>query len=221
MAWKTYIQPILRITKSRRAADSISTLALPPHVNIQKIAVAENGATYVTGYKVTQSDQAIKPEPGFAAIYNADGRLISDLGAETPEYVAAMTRILDGDLIAGDDGRFYVLNDKEVRVVTQSGEIATTWKITKPQKDGIAMRIDESKRTVSVAVYAILKGNPGFANTSWPTAFLYNAQTGEPRGTYTFDTALTGTIVCFNAQDGYTLGAVDNSMKAFDIVPIR
>jgi hypothetical protein len=208
--------------KSDGTVDSIYTLALPPHVSLKKIAVAENGTTYVIGYKVIQTDQATKPEPGFAAIYNADGKLIRDLSAETPEYDlnATMTRILDGDLIAGDDGRFYVLGDKEVRSVTQSGEVAATWKITKPQQDGMALRIDESKGTVSVIVYALRK-KPRLPDTLWPTAFLYDAHTGDLRGTYAFDPALTGDIVCYNAQDGYTLGALDNGMKAFDIVPIR
>jgi hypothetical protein len=209
--------------KDDGTVENISSLALPPHVSINKIAVTENGISYVIGYKVTQKDQVTKPEPGFAAIYNADGKLIRDLSAETADYdlPGTMTRILDGDLIAGDDGRFYVLGDKEVRVVTQSGEVSAAWKVTKPQQDGMALRIDESKGTVSVAVYALRKGKQGWADTLRPTAFLYNSQTGDLRGTFTFDADLTGTILCYNAHDGYTLGAVDGAMKAFDIVPAQ
>lgn len=85
----------------------------------------------------------------------------------------------------------------------------------------MASRIDESKGTVSIIVYDLRKGKPGWADILWPTAFLFDAHTGDLRGTYAFDPALSGGIVCFNAQDGYSLAAVDNGMLALDIVPIR
>ena len=211
--------------KDDGTVDAINSLSLPPHVEIEKIAVAGNGNTFVTGHKVTQADQtqATKPEPGFAAIFNADGHMLRDLSADEPEYdvPGSMKHLIEGDLIAGDDGRFYTLSDREVRIVTQSGEIAATWKVTKPEKDGMALRIDESKGTVSVAIYAPRKRKPGAMDVLWPTTILYNAQTGDLRGTYTFDSTTTGSIACYSGQNGYTMGGVDNRMKAFDIVPVR
>lgn len=52
-------------------------------------------------------------------------------------------------------------------------------------------------------------------------AITLNAQTGERQGDFEFGTDTTGSVLCFNARDGYSLMAVDGQMAAKDIVPIR
>jgi hypothetical protein len=80
--------------------------------------------------------------------------------------------------------------------------------------------VDYSKGIVSV-LHFTGHPKPGEATEVDTRALLLNAQTGELRGDFVFDPTTTGTVTCFNAQDGYSLGAIDDRLEAKDIVPIH
>lgn len=204
--------------KSDGSVDGISSLLLPPHVSIQRIAVTDSGIIFVSGYRVAQQRSA-KPEPGFAAIYSADGKTIRDLSAGAPSHPAD-NRISDGDLIAGDDGRFYLLGGDAVRVFSATGEPIASLKFTKPSPKAIAARVDEWQGTVSVLFYTEIHPKPGQAAPLLATTMVLNGQTGEIRGIYNFSPALTNSVLCYN-QEGYTMVSVDHRMMALDTVPIQ
>jgi hypothetical protein len=199
----------------------ISSLALPKGVNIRRMAVANNGTVFVEGYLEMRQDDS-KLNPGFAATFDDSGKMIDNLsaGASAVDRLATTKQIPEGDLIAGDDGRFYGLEPDEVRIFNQLGEQTSSLKINKPSKDALALRIDESRGWISVIFYTPSTPKPGWAPVLEPTAVLMNAQAEVPQRTFTFDPALTGSVECYNAQHGYTMAAVDSNMLAFDYVAV-
>jgi len=213
----------------------ISSLEIPAHVHVQKIAVADNGTLFLAGYRSTQGE-LVKPEPGFAALYKSSGKMIHDLSdlssevdllasrlpeGKTMDLTAAAKTIPEGDLIAGGDGRFYVLGSGTVQVFNQSGEETGHFKIAKPSEDSRALRIDYSAGIISVGFYTLHQPRPDLAPIFRPTVVLLNASTGERRGVYAFGPDLTGTVLCYTSQEGYTLMAVDHKMAALDRVEVR
>ncbi|MFZ0663530.1 MAG: hypothetical protein WAM66_12610 [Acidobacteriaceae bacterium] len=204
--------------RSDGSVDGISSLVLPAHVSIQRMAISDSGVVFVSGYRYTQEEGA-KTEPGFAAIFDADGNIIRDLSAGAPSY-STSGELSDGDLIAGDDGRFYVLGSDTVRVFNPSGEQAASLKITKPSAKAIAARIDEWQGSVSVLFYTEAKHKRGRAAPLSASTVVLNADSGDVSGIYTFDPALTNSVLCYN-HAGYTMESVDHRMMALDTVPLQ
>jgi len=202
------------------SVDSISKLDLPPHVYLRSFAVNNNGILYVAGYKVPSPDKK-EPDkvPGYAALFDNSGKLIRDLTTDSPEYnlKAEHERPVGGDLVAGDNGKFYLLSETEATIINSSGIIENSWKLPTPPNHGLALRIDEAAGKVSVITYETLKVQ-GYL---WPTAFHFDAQTGELLHTYTFDPELSGYIECYNSEDGYMMGNAENGMMAWDIIPVH
>lgn len=207
--------------KDDGSPDGITSLAIPPGAHVQHMSIADNGTMYVRGYRSTKQPTE-KARPGFAALIDASGKLLRDLSSDAPEadLKAAGQHPLDGDATAGADGRFYILESERVLVLNQAGEVERILKIKKPNPDAIASRVDYSKGMVSIMLHT---GHPkhGEATEVESRALLLNAQTGEQQGDFVFDPATTGAVTCFNAQDGYSLTAMDGNMAAKDIVPIR
>jgi hypothetical protein len=200
----------------------ISSLALPKRAKIQRMAVTNNGTVFVEGYLAVGQD-ASKPAPGFAAIFDASGTMTHDLsaGASEVDRLEGTKHVPEGDLVAGDDGKFYELEPMKVRVFNQLGDMISTLKLAKPSKDALAIQIDESQGWISVTFYTHSTPMPGQASVYQPTAVVMDTQSELSQRVYTFDPALSGNIQCYNVQNGYTLAAVDNKMLAFDQVPLQ
>jgi hypothetical protein len=201
---------------------NISSLALPKRAKIQRMAVTNNGTVFVEGYLAVVQDDS-KPVAGFAAIFDASGKMTHDLSVGRAEVdpIEGTKHIPEGDLIAGDDGKFYELEPREVRVFNQLGDQTSSLKLTKPSEDALALHIDESQGWISVIFDTLSKPKPGWASVLQPTAVVMDTQSEMSQRVYTFDPALTGSIDCYNAQNGYTLTAVDHRMLAWDQAAVQ
>lgn len=205
---------LVRFGSDGSVAD-IQKIALPKDVDIREMAVTNDGALFLSGFRITQQGYT-KPEHGFAAIFS-NGEMIRDLSAGTPKV---NPEAIGGDVIAGDDGRFYGFDGDTVHILSQSGQQIASWKIPKPSPKAEAARIQESQGYVSVLFYIPRKSKPGWAPELVPTTTVLSAVSGEVRGIYTFAPTLTNWVLCYS-QDGYTMGSVDHGMMALDEVPIQ
>jgi hypothetical protein len=201
----------------------ITNLDVPPGVDIWFLAVTDNEAVFARGYQDDQSEPHDKKRAGFTALFDASGRMTHNLSGGSPEFdLAALEKHpLDGDVVAGEDGRFYILEDKKVVVLNQSGETQKELSFQKPVPDGNAVRVDYSKGLISILFHSVRRARPNQPADVEVRAILLNAQTGEQQGNFVFDPATTGSVLCFNVQDGYSLMAVDGKMAAKDVVPMR
>ncbi len=199
----------------------ITSLELPVGTYVEHLAISDSEWTYVRGYIDTE-DARKEPRMGFAALLDPAGQLARDLSSDVPKVdLTAYTGPVDGDAIAGEDGRFYVLDPSKVLVLSQAGEVQSELKFQKPASDAHAVRMDYSRGVISIIFHSIHPHTPNKLGEVNVRALLLNAQTGEPQGDYIFDSTTTGSVDCFNLRDGYSLSAVDGKMSAMDSVPIR
>jgi hypothetical protein len=66
-----------------------------------------------------------------------------------------------------------------------------------------------------------VRERPGLASSLDTTTLVLDAQSGEQLGSYAFDPKLTGTTLCFNRTEGYSMLARDPSKEAIEQVPMR
>jgi len=152
-------------------------LDLPSGLDIRYWAIQNSGVAYVSGYLDSVASEA-HAAIGYAALIAPSGKLIATLSGTSSQIHTepGPPHPPDGDVTAGTDGRFYILDSNRVFVVTQSGEIQNTFPLVKPNPDAFAARIDVSGGMISVLFYTLTprKGKPPFPEAS---AELLNSQT--------------------------------------------
>jgi hypothetical protein len=199
-----------------------TNLDVPAGVDIWFLAVTNNGTVFARGYQ-DRPDPRDQKRVGFTALFDGSGKMIRNLSSTAPEFdlAAVEKHPLNGDAVAGEDGRFYILEDKKVLVLNLSGETQTELNFKKPVADGSAVRVDYSQGLISILFHSVHRTKSDQPADVEVRAILLNAQTGEQQGSYVFDPSTTGSVLCFNAQEGYSLMAMDGKMAAKDVVPIR
>lgn len=208
--------------KNDGSVDAITNLNIPTHIYVIHLAIADDEVMYVQGYR-DSPDPLDKPRAGFAALLNASGKMIRDLSAGVPEFdmSAEQHNPTAGDAVAGEDGRFYVLGAKGLLILNQNGETASRMEFQRPAPDAYAIRVDYSRGMISIVFHTVRRSSPAQAADVEVRSILLNSQTGEQQGYFAFDPELTGSIICFDGQEGYSMMAVDGKMEAKDIVRIR
>jgi len=204
------------------SVDSISSVDIPGRTSLRFFAITDRGALYVQGYHIAQ-DPLKEPSRSFAGLFDASGKLVRDLSDRAPhvDLAAAQFGPIDGDVAAGEDGQFYLLDTKRVIVLNAAGEVEKELAFEIPSEDARAVRVDYSKGNVSIIFHSVHRISPSEPANVTVRALILNAQTGEPRGRFAFDPNTTGSVLCFDAQEGYSLMAVDGKMAAKDVVAIR
>lgn len=208
--------------KDDGSVDATSHINIPAGIEVLNLAITNKGFVFVNGYRDTAEDWK-KPRAGFAAVFDDSGRMIRDLSTGIPQFdpAASAAGPIDGDAIAGEGERFYLLEREKILALNAMGAIINEIPLPKPAADEHPVRLDYSKGSLSILYHAVdppVEGHIGQVRAR--TTILY-AQSGEIRGSYLFGPNLTNTVLCFNAQVGYTMMAVDGNMAAIDLVPIR
>lgn len=208
--------------KSNGTVDGVSDLEIPSAVDVQYLAVADSEISFVRGYFASK-DRTNTKRPGFAAFFEPSGRLSHDLSSTAPQFDTSPRQVgpVDGDAIAGEDGKFYVLDEKEVRVLNQAGQTEKSLPFQKPSSDAHAVQVDFSSGRISIVFHTLYRTSDRELNRVGVRAILLNAQTGDKQGDFVFAPNLSNTVLCFNLQNGYTLAAESEGMAAMDVVPIR
>jgi hypothetical protein len=207
--------------KSDGSIDETTTLGIDPGIKVQWMAVANNGTKFIAGYRSVH-DKAGQAMPGFYALLDGSGKVERNMSSDAPAFdlKSAALHPVEGSVVAGEDGRFYILQSADVLVVNQAGDVERDLKFVKPDPEADALRVDYSKGIVSIVLYEA-HPKPGEVTGITLQALALDAQTGEQLGYYAFDPQETGDVVCFNAQDGYSLMAMDGNMAAKDVLPRR
>jgi len=201
---------------------SVTSLELPSGVDLQHLAIADDGALFASGYRSSR-DPLEKPRTGFAAVLSASGKFIRDLSSIAPQISlkAAQTGPMEGDAVAAEDGRFYVLETKRVLVINKSGEVERELTFAKPAKDANAVQVDYSKGLLSILFHSVTRNSQDHTADVRARVLVINAQTGETRGDFVFAPETSESMLCFDARNGFALMAVDGVMAAKDLVPLR
>lgn len=113
----------------------IATLDIPPGADVRFIAITDDETVLLRG-DVASPNSPSTSRTGFAALLNSSGRLVRDLSPialKTPSTSPADGPI-DGDAVAGADGRFYVLDEARVFVLNKSGEVERELSFKNPRR---------------------------------------------------------------------------------------
>jgi hypothetical protein len=214
------VYTLLRFKSDGTIAKS-TTLQVPADLFVEEIASLDSGVTCVRGYIDTAKKRDV-PRTAFAAVYDGMGSKIRDLsaGLQSRDLSTLSEHPAEGDAIAGDDDRFYVLESNDVVVLNRLGELEATFRFRKPDRDSLAGRIDESRGAISVLLDSVIRV-ADHAPEVRPRAILLNSETGEQIGDYVFAPETTGNVACFRRDKGYTLYAMDGIRAALEIVPLQ
>lgn len=205
------------------------TLEIPSKVRIEGMAVADSGVVYIHGYQMSPDGSPSQGESmrnAFAALFSDSGKLIRLLTTHlSSDSQHIDLRILaqhpmEGDVAAGADGRFYVLEQNDVLVINQIGEIERTLKFQKPDPSAIAAQMVVSHGLVSITLDSIHREKPKMPAQISVHSLVLNAFTGELMGDYVFSSSQNN-ILCFNHNDGYKVGTVENGMDAWQLYPLQ
>jgi hypothetical protein len=193
-------------------------LEIPPGTRVQHLAITESGIAYVSGYRMTADKDGI-PRPAFAGLFAESGRLLRDLSTGAGPVTPDSSKMLEGDATAGEDGHFYILGPDKVTVLTQGGEMAGMFSFFKPKDGSWASSLYYSQGEISIGLDKIEKDEQGY---DWvrPKELILDAVTGEERGFYAFDDALTGNVLCFDRKKGYSMYAIQDNQAAVDVIPV-
>lgn len=96
----------------------------------------------VAGYFESSADEALRGEP-YVGLFDHSGRLVSRLNEafDTVDTATIRSTIHAGCATFGDDGYMYLLHDRSVLVITETGAVVRRIKFDKPDKDAIATKI--------------------------------------------------------------------------------
>ena len=127
-----------------------------------------------------------------------------------------------GDVVAGDDGRFYALDGNAVRVFNQSGELLQTIDIHKPDLSAVAVRLDISRGIISVKLVQIVREKKDKAPIISQRFLLFDSQTGQLRGDYILNPKqFFNYILCFSRSEGYSVYAIKDRQAAKQTLPLN
>lgn len=195
---------------------------IPSATDILSLAVQDDGTALVVGFDANPTLKS-KKRSGYAGIFSSSGQLVHDLSSIAPTFdpIASRVRPVSGGSTSGEDGRFYLLQQQKVLVISQTGTIEKQLKFHKLIEDAIPIRIDYSKGYLSIVLHLLQRPEHNKPPEVQVEAILMNAQTEEEQRNFSFDPSTTGNVICYTRADGYALMAVDGRMAAKDIVPIR
>lgn len=113
----------------------------------------------------------------------------------------ASSTLSEGAVSIGDDGNAYILNDKEVVVVSPGGEITRRLIYTKPQNNQIATQVVVSGGLIAIVLSTIEGSDEPFISRE---ILLIDSQSGEPFRFYKPSAELGNRMVCFSRNQGFT-----------------
>ena len=170
-------------------------LDVPDQVNIEDFAVSDRGTALVAGYFESSADEALRGKP-YVGLFDHSGRLLSRLNEafDTIDLETIRETIHGGNAIFADDGYIYLLHQKRVLVLSESGKVVRQINFDKP-KDAIADKDCCFGRTSGMWLSKLSK-----EHQITQRFFVFNAQTGEPFAIYTPSPELGSNALCFQEK---------------------
>ena len=179
---------------------SRTTLDVPDHVTPQQFASFENGEVVFYGYYNKDAPEALRGHR-YIGIFASSGKLIKKIDdAEHLDLDQFAKQLPSGAATLGSDGNVYLLRDKEVVVISQSGEVLRRLPFDKNPSDAIPDKIAYSDGLLAIFFSIKQKGKPFLLRRY----LILDSSSGEQRGFYTTSNDADGVDVCFSRKEGFT-----------------
>ena len=179
---------------------SRTTLDVPDHVKPQEFASFENGEVIFYGYYDKDAPESLRGHR-YDAVFAPSGKLMKKIeDAERLDFDQLAKRVPSGAATLGGDGNVYLLRDKEVVVISQSGEVLRRLPFDKNPSDAIPDKIAYSDGLLAIFFSIEQKGTRDILRRY----LILDSSSGEQRGFYTNSNDADGVDVCFSRKDGFT-----------------
>ena len=179
---------------------SRTTLDVPDHVKSQQFASFENGEVIFYGYYDKDAPDALRGHR-YIGVFAPSGKLIKKIeDAEHLDLDQFAKHLQSGAATLGSDGNVYLLRDKDVVVISQSGEVLRRFPFNKNPSDAIADNIVYSDGLLAIFLSVAQKGTP-FLQRRY---LILDSSSGEQRGFYAPANDADGVDVCFSRKEGFT-----------------
>ena len=179
---------------------SRTTLDLPDHVTPQGFASFENGEVIFYGHYDKDAQEALRGHR-YIGVFAPSGKLIKKIDdAEHLDLDQLAKHLPSGAATLGSDGNVYLLRDKEVVVISQSGEVLRRFPFDKNPSDAIPDKIAYSDGLLAIFLSVAQKGTPVLQRRY----LILDSSNGEQRGFYTNSNDADGVDVCFSRKEGFT-----------------
>lgn len=182
---------------------SRTRLETPANLTTFDFAVFDDQVVLVKGYFNSNAEKYIQGK-NYVALFENSGslrrRLLSDMG--TVNLSTESSSLPAGEVVLGDDGYAYILRERDILVMSETGEILRTIRFDPPTQEAVASRINVSQGTLSIAFTTTLK------NHQVIRSFLIIRPDGTQR-MYEAGPDL-GNDVCYTNTDGIIFLKVDS-----------
>jgi hypothetical protein len=186
-------------------------LELPENLELTGVVVFESGTSLVTGFFTRHAEEKIRGTR-FVGLFESSGKIIKQLNSanDPVDLKKLATAPAEGAVSIGPDGNAYLLNSKEIVVMSESGGIVRRFSYSKPTSGMIARRIAVSQNLI--ALWLLGRGKNDIVV---PEFLVMNRETGDVIGLYTPTEEFGNNAVCFSAQDGFTFIKKENTEMRF------
>ena len=179
---------------------SRTTLDVPDHVKAQEFASFENGQVIFYGYYDKDAPEALRGHR-YIGVFAPSGKLVKKIeDAEHLDLDQFSKHLQAGAATLGSDGNVYLLRDKEVVVISQSGEVLRRLPFDKNPSDAIPMKIVYSDGLLAIFLSIAQKGTP-FLQRRY---LILDSSSGEQRGFYAPSEETSNDDACFSRKEGFT-----------------
>jgi len=179
---------------------SRTTLDVPDHVTPQEFASFENGEVVFYGYYDKDAPEALKGHR-YIGVFAPSGKLMKKIDdAEHLDLDQFAKHLQSGAATLGSDGNVYLLRDKEVVVISQSGEVLRRLPFDKNPSDAIPMKVVYSDGLLAIFLSVAQKDMPFLLRRY----LILDSSSGEQRGFYAPSKETSSDDVCFSRKEGFT-----------------
>ncbi|HKV95320.1 MAG TPA: hypothetical protein VJW20_22435 [Candidatus Angelobacter sp.] len=179
---------------------SRTTLDVPDHVTPQEFASFENGEVVFYGYYAKDAPESLRAHR-YIGVFAPSGKLIKKIDdAERLDLDQLAKRPPSGAATLGSDGNVYLLRDKDVVVISQSGEVLRRFPFNKNPSDAIADNIVYSDGLLAIFL-SLAQKDTLFVQRRY---LILDSSSGEQRGFYAPANDASGVDVCFSRKEGFT-----------------
>ena len=191
-------------------------LQAPKDLKPRNFAVLKNGHTLLQGF----FDESVAPERrgrSYFAHFDLSGRLVRQaLDEASGDELKELAKVAaQGAAAIADDGSVYILDQKTLLVVSQTGEITQKIKLHYPEEGYVSRNLFVSENRIVVTYSKMVEMGRPLLNIYQ----LLDRSTGEQLGQYRPDDELGNRMVCFS-RDGFTfIGVSSGRIKLMTAKP--
>lgn len=192
-------------------------LDVPSDLEVEDFAVSDRGVALISGFFGANAPPDLHGQM-FVGLFQPSGKLLRRLngGLGTVDLVNVHKSLHAGAAIFGEDGHLYLLHDRTILVISESGTLVRRIKFDKPNRDAVPTKIAVSGGWIAIW---LTEHNKQFQIKE--KLLVLDSQTEEPYALYSPPSEVNGNAMCFNRKDGFEFYGVQEGRVKLTTAALR